>query len=528
MNKRYSHNFIFDCITCLLGLCMVFVSCSDYEAFYTYNDNDSTNIVINAGYSMTKAVDNSVTINDLTVYVFDSNGNTIGWGYQNYTSSPSTYQLTIKSRKANNCTIYAVANGTQILSIANRNKIPNKAEFDNLYYNYGTLSNIQNETDHILFGKNSGFNTDNGTASLSLSRLYSTYKFNIKINNDQSNQYGIVMDSYQLCNLPTGIYISGTKKSENYVDDNLVAISSGNESGSTVTFTKTILSNYLDKGTNDNTRGWGDRSSRYAPSGASYLEIKCHSQLWTSTYYYYLGGKTQSSTYNSAYDYTDYSIYPNCNYTANIEINGNGASEDGSRVSTIIQSIKESDLGRVICTDATIYDTVSDAQAAGKEPIGMIGYVGPNTGNSTYNHGLVFALENAGDVTQGDYDTAVEFAKTYKSAALKFSSGWHIPTQEEWCRMFEAFGGTQYKEITEDMMIDIGDGLSNVDGEWLYGDTMKKMEDAGGEPFHNGSNYAAKTYFMGKEGFWVYSFSQTIWGWRTNKYNRAVRLCFAF
>ena len=122
----------------------------------------------------------------------------------------------------------------------------------------------------------------------------------------------------------------------------------------------------------------------------------------------------------------------------------------------------------------------------------------------------------------------MEFAKTYKSAALKFSSGWHIPTLEEWCRMFEAFEGTKYEVITEDMMQSIGDGLYNVNEPWLYGETMNKMEQAGGKPFHYGSNYAAKTTFMGSEGFWIYSFSEQIWGWRTNKFNRAVRLCFAF
>ena len=138
-------------------------------------------------------------------------------------------------------------------------------------------------------------------------------------------------------------------------------------------------------------------------------------------------------------------------------------------------------------------------------------------------------MENVNEVgtTGVNYDDAVEIAKTYKGAAMKFSSGWHIPSIEEWNRMFDAFGGTKYG---------IPDNLDNstLNQHWDSGNVRQAMLDAGGNAFWERSNFAAKTTYKGEVGFWVYSFLDEVdgdygvWGWRTNPYPRAVRLCFVF
>lgn len=246
--------------------------------------------------------------------------------------------------------------------------------------------------------------------------------------------------------------------------------------------------------------------------------------MWQTTFYYYLGGKNLPSTYSSTADYTDYTIYPNMSYNASITINGNGAEEDGNRVNVILQSVTASDLGKIICADGSVYATVAAANAAGKEPVGFIGYVGSDTGNSQYNHGIVFALENANSVgtDQLGYNEALEIAKTYKAAAMKFSTGWHIPSIQEWNHMFAAFGGHAYGVPTE------VDENGNTDNNWDSGSTRQKMVEAGGEPFWERSNFAAKTTFKGEEGYWVYVFAEKFWAWRNVDYPRAVRLCFIF
>lgn len=534
--------FIFKYITCLFSMYFMAISCYENEALIINDEEYMTNIVINVGCDktdtqeeiekknqITRATDLSVSIKDLTIYIFDSNGNTIGYAYKNYSTTTNTSSLSIRTRKATGCTIYAIANGTDKISLANRNKITSKQDFDKLYYNYPSLADIKSETDHIYFGKMTNVNT-NSTSSMNISlmRLYSTFTFNIKIETDNIDGKEIALDSYQLKHLPLGTFISGTKESMTYKDDNKVTLTENNRSGKTVSFTTSVLSNLLPKGTNNNTNGWGDRSNTYAPTNATYLEIACSSPNWQSTYYYYLGGKTLTSTYNSSYDYTDYSIYPNYNYTENITIKGNGTSETGSRVSTTLTNVSASDLGRIICHDGTIYDTVAEAEAAGKTALAMIGYVGPNTGNSKYNRGIAFALENAntGDIleTSVDYGDAIEIAKTYKSDALKFSSGWHIPTVQEWNLMFAAFGGHEYGTGVPDASI------NDILNTWDSGRTREAMINAGGNPFHGGSNFAQLTTWHDKEGFWVYVFDSAYWAWRdySNTYKRAVRLCFAF
>jgi len=53
------------------------------------------------------------------------------------------------------------------------------------------------------------------------------------------------------------------------------------------------------------------------------------------------------------------------------------------------------DLGKVIGADGAIYDDASAATAAGTTALAMIAYVGSETGDDTYNHGLALALTDA-------------------------------------------------------------------------------------------------------------------------------------
>ena len=108
--------------------------------------------------------------------------------------------------------------------------------------------------------------------------------------------------------------------------------------------------------------------------------------------------------------------------------------------------------------------------------------------------------------------------KSKKEARLRF--------MEPINRMFDAFGGTKYG---------IPDNLDNSlnSQHWDSGNVRQAMLDAGGNAFWGFSNFAAKTTFNGEVGFWVYTFGGSIpdgglWGWRTNSYPRAVRLCFVF
>ena len=512
---------------------MLMFSCSDEMASVVSESESETTVsfVFNVtdakdsvkGGSRTVSSDNSIS--DIAVFIFDQNGNAIGKGKASNATS-----LKVMTRKASNCTVYAVANSSQFESTLGISRVNSKADFDKVCYKVLTSAGTPNIT-NVMFGKKTGYSTTSSTCSIALNKIYSDFSFSIKINKDIKTGLNIVLDSYQLCHLPKTAYISGTMQSAEYYDGKEVKFTSNNESGHTKTFTGQILMNPLPKGTNPNSKGWGYRSGKYAPANASYLKIKAHSQMWETTFYYYLGGLELPSAYSASADYTDYTdytIYPSKSYKAAITLDGNGAEEDGNRVSVILKSVTAGDLGKIICADGSVYKTVSLAKAAGKEPVGFIAYVGNEAAAAPYNHGIAFALENVNKVgtTEVNYDDAVEIAKTYKGAAMKFSSGWHIPSIEEWNRMFDAFGGTKYG---------IPDNLDNSlnSQHWDSGNVRQAMLDAGGNAFWGFSNFAAKTTFNGEVGFWVYTFGGSIpdgglWGWRTNSYPRAVRLCFVF
>lgn len=507
---------------CLIVLSIVLISsCSaDYDALDTSGETTVSFVVKVEGEngeasSLTRAVDG---VTDVVALIFNQQGYLIGKGEAANVSS-----LKVTTRLADNCTVCVVANSKAAVSNSWLSNVKMKSDLDNLYY--FVLNSGTPKISNVMYGVKTNYSTKASAAcTISLQKIYSNFSFSIKIEKDKNTSLGIVLDSYQLCHLPKGTYLCGTKQATTYYDEPEVNLTSSNESGSTIKFTKSILQNPLPKGNNVNSKGWGYRSSKHAPSNASYLKIKAHSQMWQTTFYYYLGGKNLPSTYSSTADYTDYTIYPNMSYNASITINGNGAEEDGNRVNVILQSVTASDLGKIICADGSVYATVAAANAAGKEPVGFIGYVGSDTGNSQYNHGIVFALENANSVGSDrlGYDQALEIAKTYKAAAMKFSTGWHIPSIQEWNHMFAAFGGHAYGVPTE------VDDNGNTDTNWDSGSTRQKMVEAGGDPFWEASNFAAKTTFKGDEGYWVYVFAEKFWAWRNVDYPRAVRLCFIF
>lgn len=512
---------IFFLLLCQFGSMLMF-SCSDEMETVTSDSETIVSFVFDADANDSlkagsRAVSSDKTISDITVFIFNQDGNVIG-----KSKASNVTSLKVMTRKASNCTVYAVANANQFESTLGISKVKSKADFDNICYKVLTSAGVPNIT-NVMFGKKTGYSTTNATCSIALDKIYSDFDFSIKINKDAQTGLNIVLDSYQLCHLPKTAYISGTLQSAEYYNENEVKFTSNNESGQTKTFTKQILTNPLPKGTNTNSKGWGYRSSKYAPANASYLKIKAHSQMWETTFYYYLGGLELPSTYSASADYTNYTIYPSKSYKVAITLDGNGASEDGNRVNVILKSVTASDLGKIICADGSVYATVSAAKAAGKEPVGFIAYVGDQAAAAPYNHGIAFALENANEIgTVGmDYNDALEVAKSYKGAAMKFSSGWHIPSVQEWNRMFAAFGGQAYGVPTE------------KEQYWDYGNIKQAMINAGGEPFWDKSNFAAKTTFNGEEGYWVWTFDEGIeprynWHWRTVNYTRVVRLCFVF
>jgi hypothetical protein len=90
------------------------------------------------------------------------------------------------------------------------------------------------------------------------------------------------------------------------------------------------------------------------------------------------------------------------------------------------------DLGKVLCTDGSIYATVSEATAASKTVAAVITYVDTENGKA-----LALALANESGTM--DWETA----KTTAAAHTPAVSGgtWTLPSKDDWDNMISAAGG---------------------------------------------------------------------------------------
>lgn len=112
------------------------------------------------------------------------------------------------------------------------------------------------------------------------------------------------------------------------------------------------------------------------------------------------------------------------------------------------------DLGKVLCTDGSIYATVSEATAAGKTAAAVIAYVDTENGKA-----LALALaDESGDMQW-------ETAKTTAAAHTPVVSNgtWTLPTKDEWDNMITAAGGY---EALRDGFSSVGGTNMNEDKYW--------------------------------------------------------------
>lgn len=152
-------------------------------------------------------------ISDLTVLIFDESGDVIGSTTKQASDlSIADGKITIKvlTRAAQNCTVYAIANAlalngdnTPFAGIATLSALKSKVK------TYANADDINNDKYLLMMGKtdDKSFDTTNsGSAAISLQRLASRIDFKFTVNNDKKTGFPIVVDSYQLCNVPTSTF----------------------------------------------------------------------------------------------------------------------------------------------------------------------------------------------------------------------------------------------------------------------------------------------------------------------------------
>ena len=103
-----------------------------------------------------------------------------------------------------------------------------------------------------------------------------------------------------------------------------------------------------------------------------------------------------------------------------------------------VSEITPDDIFKVIASDGIIYDNIAAAESAGTVAQGLIVYVGSNTGNENYNHGLALALNDENSNTQGG---AINACNAKNTSTPIVDALWILPSQGQWNTMFNAAGG---------------------------------------------------------------------------------------
>lgn len=260
-------------------------------------------------------------IKDLTVLIFDESGDVIGsTTKQAPFSSSSDGKITIQvlTRAAKKCTVYAIANALAL----NGGKTPfagiaTLSALKSMVKTYAKADNINNDKYLLMMGKTAdkSFDTTNSgsAAAISLQRLASRIDFNFTVNNDKTTGFPIVVDSYQLCNVPTSTFY----QQSDFTNPSM-------PSGSALTYKSQGLITSSAEGQGLITSSAEGTAKTYTcyvytnidnASNKTYLLINAHSAVTV--------GSTTYKIWNSVFHVNMLDgVKPNMHYTVNITING--------------------------------------------------------------------------------------------------------------------------------------------------------------------------------------------------------------
>lgn len=142
---------------------------------------------------------------DLSIFIFNSNGDVIGFTSKDFSDGKPT-AVDVKTRKATGCSVYAIANAKTL----NKNGtspfdgVSTLSVFKTKYLSFADAKAPNDDKCLLMMGVSSNFDTSSASsATITLKRLASRIDYTIAVNNDQTTGFPIVVDSYQLRNVPT-------------------------------------------------------------------------------------------------------------------------------------------------------------------------------------------------------------------------------------------------------------------------------------------------------------------------------------
>lgn len=259
--------------------------------------------------------DKETDIFDLSIFIFNSNGDVIGFTSKDFSDGKPT-AVVVKTRKATGCSVYAIANAKTL----NNGESPfdgvsTLSVFKTKYLSFADAKAPNDDTCLLMMGVSSDFDTSSASsaspATITLKRLASRIDYTITVNNDQTTGFPIVVDSYQLCNVPTSTWYQQSDftspsmpSSTTFADLDKVSTSISSVAAPTSAGTYYV---YANNGTSKET----------------YLDIQAHSEVQ--------GAGTKYTVWKSNFQVKmpDGKVKPNYHYKIDIVINGSVTGKNG-------------------------------------------------------------------------------------------------------------------------------------------------------------------------------------------------------
>lgn len=255
---------------------------------------------------------------DLSIFIFNSNGDVIGFTSKDFPNGEPT-AVDVKTRKAKGCSVYAVANAKTL----NNGKSPFDgvsilSVFKTKYLSFADAKALDNASCLLMMGVSSNFDTSSASsATITLKRLASRIDYTIAVNNDQTTGFPIVVDSYQLRNVPISTLFLQSDFTNNpsmpssttFADFDKVSTPIPSVAAPTSAGTYYV---YANNGTSKET----------------YLDIQAHSEVQ--------GTGTKYTVWKSNFQVKmpDGKVKPNYHYKIDIVINGSVTGKNGGVITT--------------------------------------------------------------------------------------------------------------------------------------------------------------------------------------------------
>ena len=420
MNKKIINRYIkrgYASIGKWMGLLLLplllFSSCVDDSVTSdSTTSRDSTRVRLTFNLqqqtSLTRSLSSTGTsesqVDNINVLIFDNNSKLIGSTYQTYgTSQTSSFSVTVPTRVASGCTIYAVAN----LPSDSLKNVATVSDFNKKFILMSSASTLGSGSNMVMFGQTSGVTISataaSNTPSITLTRLGSKVTFNV------TPATGITITGYQLCHVPMASYITSATDSTYFnakgTYGNFDAVSN---LSSTTTISPTFYTYENLVGRKSGATSYFSRSASNAPTDATYLLIYAQQRdsCWHAIYRIYLGGRGTN-------DYANYNIYRNYNCTYNIHIDGADAAD--VRVTYLVPKAGDYYYSDGNWSDGTV------APISGKTVIGIVFSATTSSTDQTkgWTHGYVMALKNA-----AAYSSGVKWSTNTSTSEFSDYSAW--------------------------------------------------------------------------------------------------------